>query len=333
MLGIDIGAYSIKAAVVKKSGKKVLVDQVVTEVLPMDKRGGGIDVSTLQSLVSKVIKRVGKGQSRVALSIPTSSAILKTLQVDKGLSEDMLEGEIQLELVNFVPVPLDQVYIDFKRMGRSEDAPDKENVFVAASRRDFVDKMANAVTSRNIKTKEVDVEAFAIGQILEHVKGVGYQDAYAVVDMGYKTTTFCVFQRGEMIFSREQQIGGHNLTEAIAEATGAELSEAENTKHNSISSVPQGVIQGYLDSICEQLAMGLEFYGSANDTILKSIYVTGGGSLVPRLLDSLRESMPSYEFEVFPLEEKIQIGRKTNGMDVETIVATAAVATGLSMRK
>ncbi len=333
MLGIDIGAYSIKAAVVKKSGKKVAIDQVITEVLPMEKRGGSIDVGTLRSLVGKVVKRVGKGQSKVALSIPTSSAILKTLQVDKGLSEDMLEGEIQLELVNFVPFPLDQVYIDFRRMGRSESDPDREDVFVAASRRDFVDKMADAVTSRTIKTKEVDVEAFAIGQVLEYVKGVGYEDAYAVVDIGYKTTTFCVFQRGEMIFSREQQVGGHNLTEAIAEVSGVELAEAEDTKHNAIDSVPRAVVQGYVESICEQLAMGLEFYSSSNDAPLKSIYVTGGGSLVPRLIDSLCERMPRYEFEVFPLEERIQIGRKTNGMDVETIVATAAVATGLSMRK
>ncbi len=333
MLGIDIGAYSIKAAVVKRSGKKFSIEQVASEVLPMDKRGGIIDADTLRSLVSKVIKRAGKGQSAVALSVPTSSAIFKTLQVDANMSEDALEGEVQLELVNFVPFPPDQVYSDFVRMGPSEAVEGKEDIFVAASRRDLVDKVANAVAVKSIKRKEVDIEAFAIGQLLELMKGKDSRDAYAVIDVGYKASTFCVFQGGNMLFSREQQVGGHNLTEAIAESQGVDISEAENMKHNAIASVPEAIVDGYLDSVSEQVAMGLEFFSSSNDTILQTVYITGGGSMVAGLLENLADNIPSYDFEMLPLGQSIQIGKKTNGMSLESIVATTAVATGLAMRK
>ncbi len=333
MLGIDIGSYSIKAAVVKKSGKKATIDQVASEVLPFEKRGGIADTNTLQMLIAKLIKRVGKGQNTVALSIPTSSAILKTIDVDVNLSEDLLEGEVQLELVNFVPFPLDQVYADFIRLGRSRQNPDKEEIFVAASRRDIVDKVANSVAVKSIRHKEIDVEAFAVGQVLEQIKGKNYRDAYAIIDIGYRTSSVCVFQGGEMIFSHEQQIGGHQLTEAIAEACGFELEEAEKTKHNAIDSVPEVVIESYLSAVSEQMAVAFEFFGSTNTVKVQAVYVTGGGSLVPGVLESLAENLPDYQFELLPIGLDISIGRKTNGMSPAEVAGMSTVAAGLSMRK
>lgn len=333
MLGIDIGSYSIKAAVTKKSGKKVIIDQIATEVLPADMRGGSVDLKTTQQVIGRLIKKVGKAQSVAALSIPTSSAILKTIDVDANLSGNSLEGEVQLELVNFVPFPLEQVYADFISLGKSKDNPDKQQVFVAASRRDIVDKVANSISSKAIKQKEVDVEAFAIGQILEQIKGKNYREAYSIIDIGYRSTTIYVFQNGEMLFSREQQVGGQHLTEAIAEANGLELEEAENLKLNSISSVPEAVITNYLDSLSEQIALAFEFFSSTNTTALATTYITGGGSNVPHLMGNLGENMPEQIFERLPLGETIKIGKKTYGMSAKDISYIAAVSAGLSMRK
>lgn len=333
MLGIDIGSYSIKAAVVKKSGKKAIIEQVASEVLPADMRGGATDASSLQALVSQLVKRVGKGQKTVALSIPTSSAILKTIDVDANLNDDLLEGEVQLELVNFVPFPLDQIYADFIRLGRSKQNPDKEEVFVAASRRDIVDKVAGSVAVKSIKHKEIDVEAFAVGQVLEQIKGKNYRDAYAIVDIGYRASKVSVFQAGDMIFSREQQIGGHQLTEAIAEAGGVTLEEAEKMKHNAIDSVPEVIVEGYLDSVSEQMAVAFEFFGSTNTAEIQTVYLTGGGSIVAGLLENLNENLPGYQFEMLPIGLDIGIGKKTNGLSPAEVAGIAAVAAGLSMRK
>ncbi len=332
MLGIDIGAYSVKAAVTKKSGKRVSIERLAAEVLPIDKRGGSIDINSLQAIVATLVKKVGKGQDTVALGIPTASVILKNIQVDTGLSDDLLEGEVQLAMVDFVPFPLDQVYADFIRLGKSEQNPDKEDILVAASRRDIVDKIANSVSVKSIRHKEVDVEVFAIGQVLEKIKGKNYRDTYAVIDIGYVSTTICVFQAGRMLFSREQQVGGHHLTEAIAEANGVGLQEAENIKHNTPNSLSAMVLDGYFDSVSEQVALALEFFGSTNDNEIQTVYVTGGGSMVPGLLKSLAENMPNQQFEQLPIGQEIQISKKISNMPLETVGASAAVVAGLAMR-
>lgn len=335
MLGIDIGGYSVKAAVVKKTGKRAVIEQFACEVLPVESRGGTIDAVSLQNIINKLIKRVGKGQNAVALSIPTSSAILKSINLDKGLSGDALEGEVQLQLINFVPFPPDQVYVDFVSLGEAKQNPEQQEIFVAASRRDIVDKVANAVNAKTIKEKAVDIEVFAIGQIVEQVRGKGYQEAVAVIDIGYKKTTICVFKEEQMLFSREQQVGGHHLTEAIAEATGISLEEAEEIKHKKADSISMPVLENYLDFLCEQVMMALDFFKSSNEVPIDVVYVTGGGSSVPRLFESFRENIPDYKFERLPIgkDKEIQVGKKNNGLSPDEVAKLAAVSAGLSMRK
>lgn len=333
MLGIDIGSYSIKAAVVKKTGRGATIEQVASELLPENKRGGAADQVTLQQAVNKLLKKVGRGQSSVSLSIPTSSVILKTLEMDASLKDDFIEGEVQMELVNFVPFPLDQVYADFISTGKSTTNPDKQNVFVVASRRDIVDKIANTVNAKTIKSKAVDVEAFAVGQILEQIKGKNYREVYGVIDVGYQTSTVSIFKSGELIFYREQQIGGQHLTEAIADATGTELVEAENNKLNNIHGVAESIVSGYLDSLSEQVSLALEFFGSANEHQVEAFYLTGGGSLVPGTIENLTENLPNNTFKMLPIGQDIKIGNKTNGMSHQDIASGCAVVAGLAMRK
>lgn len=334
MLGIDIGSYSVKAAVVKTSGKNnATIEQIAYEVLPEEFRGGRADSTTLQRIISDLVKKVGKGQNKVAFSIPTSSVILKTIEVDNNLGDSLLEGEVQMELVNFVPFPLDQVYSDYFSLGQSSQNPEKQEIFVAASRRDVVDKIVNSINVKSIKSKEVDVEAFAVGQVLEKIKGKNYREAYAVIDIGYQSTTVSVFKSGNMLFNREQQIGGHHLTESIAESLGLGLAEAEDTKHRNLHSVSSSVVSGYLDSLSEQVGLALEFFASTNAQPLETIYLTGGGSSLLGLVDNLTENLPEYRFKILPIGQEISIGRKTNGMKKDEVTFYSAVVAGLAMRK
>ncbi len=334
MFGIDVGSYSIKAAVIKRTGKAVAtIEQIAYEVLPEESRGGSLDTKVARSIVTSLIKKIGKGQNRVALSIPTSSAILKTIAIDANLSESLLEGEVQMELVNFVPFPLEQVYADYISLGEDAQNPDKEEIFVVASRRDIVDKVASYVDVKSIRKKEVEIESFALGQVIEQIKGKGYREAYAIVDIGYKSTVITVFKDGSMLFNREQQIGGHHLTEEIAEENGLSLSEAETIKLTNIHSVSNIVLETYLDALVEQIGLALEFYSSVNTHSIETVYITGGGSLLPGLLASMERLSPDYEITSLPICQSMNISKRSNQLSAGEIDAYAAVVSGLAMRE
>ncbi len=334
MFGIDIGSYSIKAAVIKKTGRRIAtIDQIAYEVLPEEAQGKSLDTKIVKSIITGLIKKIGKGQNRVALSIPTSSAILKTINVDANLTESLLEGVVQMELVNFVPFPLEQVYADYVGLGKSTEEPSKEEIFVVASRKDIVDKVASYIDVKSIRKKEVEVEAFALGQVIEQIKGKNYREAYAIIDIGYKSTVVSVFKNGNILFNREQQIGGHHLTESIAEANGLSVSESEKIKLTNIHSVSSTVLDAYLDALAEQIGLALEFYSSANTDRVETVYITGGGSLLPNLLSSLRKLLPTYEIKLLPLYQSINVSKKNHVLTAEKINAYTAVVSGLAIRE
>lgn len=331
MLGIDIGNYSVKVAVAKKTGKRAVVDKVAMHPLPAEMRGGVVDVTTLQNITAQLYKQLKLKETKVALSVSTASAILRTLTVDGGLTGDILEGEVQLELVNFVPFPLEQVYADFVSLGRSEQDESKQDVFVAVSRRDTVDKVARAIKVKTIKEKQVDIEAFCVGQVVE---GLHPKDGrvYAVIDIGYRSSNFYVFKNGTMLFSREQQVGGNHLTEAIADATGVSPEKAESMKIANINSISSSVIDSYLDLISEQVMLAYEFYTANNPEPIELTYLTGGGSKVEGLLDALAENIPERSFSRLPLNERLRSQKFVQGLTAEEMPYFMATAIGLVMR-
>src|SRR5438874_3608447 len=56
------------------------------------------------------------------------------------------------------------------------------------------------------------------------------KEIVALVDIGFKNTTICILQQGELILSRVVGIGGDKLTNGLAETLGVSYAEAEGIK-------------------------------------------------------------------------------------------------------
>lgn len=328
MLGIDIGTYSVKVAVVKKSGKKATIDKVYTEIIPPEAREADA-LPARQRLITNLIERAGRAEKTIALSVPTSSTILKTIRVASDLSDEELEGEVQLALIDWVPFPLDQVYIDFVGLGKQADNPALQEIFVAATKRETVDAAVEHIKVKNIRHKIVDIEATAIGLLIEKMKGEYYRDVYAVVDIGYLSTNTYVYAKDELLFSRSQQIGGQHLTELIAETMGLSEEEAEKRKLTALGTIPQRIINHYLNALAEQISTSIELYLSEAERIFDVVYLTGGGSHLMELIPTLKRHFPEQEVAFLPINDSLKVNAQT---DDKTIDLLSAVAIGLALR-
>lgn len=328
MLGIDIGDYAIKVAVVKGGGKKIAVSKILYEVIPPESRNkDGIEAK--RKIIASLIKRAGRNEKTIALSIPTSAAILKNIDIASGLTDDELEGEIQLALINLIPFPLDQVYVDFISLGRKKDTPSMQEVLVATTRKEVVDAVAENIQAKTIREKIVDLEATAVGVLVEKIKGKNYRDAYAVIDIGYTLTSVYVFAKDELLFTREQQIGGQQLTEAIAETMGISTEEAETTKLSAFATIPDDIVENYVESFVEQIALAFELYSSTNTREPSAIYLTGGGSNVSALIPALKNSLSQQDVELLPICDSVKINDRT---DSQVVNSLSAVSIGLALR-
>ncbi len=330
MLGIDIGNYSLKIVSVDENGQAV---GVAHKTLPENLRDGNSTPAVLQEMISAVVEQARIKPKRVALSIPTSSTIIKTIEVDCGLPEEILEGEVQMALADFVPFPLEQIYFDFSRLGNEVAHVNKQQVFVVASRKDTVNNIASTVTLKSIRKKEIEVQAFALGKVLEKIVDNQQDKTYAIIDIGYRTSVISLFSAQRMLFSRDLPVGGQHLTESIARSENLSLDKAEEKKIYRLSSICPNVIGDYLNLLNEQIQLTLEtFHVSHQAPPISSAYLTGGGSALSGLLDSFNRYFSTITFEKLPITGNITHTITTDCPSHQVLKQSIATAYGLTLR-
>jgi type IV pilus assembly protein PilM len=114
--------------------------------------------------------------------------------------------------------------------------------------------------------------------------------ALALVDIGYKSTTICLMNAGEVVMSRVVAIGGDRLTSGLAEAMNISYAEAEGIKIGMPTEV-----QAHLDSLIvplgRELRASIDFFEHQQDTVVSGVYLSGGSSRSDFVLEILRQEL------------------------------------------
>ena len=328
IFGVDIGQYAIKIARVKAGGRGFTVNHLAYEVIPDEIRLNK-DKSTLSKIVTTAIKKHKMAKGQPVIHINAGDAILRKMELDSSLRGADLEGAVELELADSLPFPLDQVYLDF------DEKPDADGKRLAvAGRRDLIDQKVELLAGlgKNYATPEVDVDVFAFARTLEGLGLLG-NAAIMLVDIGYARSRFYVYRGDELIFNREQQVGGNHVNEIIRDVFDIDATQAETRK------LTQGfgheyhdlVLLPYVNMFAEQMNLALDFY-EANNTAsndIQRIFLTGGGAALKDFPAMLREHI-GRQIELLNFSGNIK-GRQH---DAEASVMTGlhhALAVGLAM--
>ena len=282
IIGVDIGQYSIKVAQIKQSGKAFTANHLAYEVIPPEVRLQR-DRVTLSKIVAATLKKQKVNKGQVVLHVNTGDVIMREVNVDASLRGNELEGAIELELNDAIPFGMDQVYFDF------DEVPSKKGTRLAVVvRRDVADEKTALLNNlpKTFGKPQVDVDAFAFTRVLKYVSksDVGKNDRIMLIDIGFSRSRFYVCKGSELLFSREQQIGGNTVNEIIMDVFDIDAESAENRKigHSFGDEYKDLVLTPYVQTFTEQLHLALHFYEANNVTEnpepIKVIYLTGGGA-------------------------------------------------------
>src|SRR5690606_10658226 len=128
--------------------------------------------------------------------------------------ENDMEAQVELEAVNYIPYPIDEVSLDFEVLGPVANNPEMVQVLLAASRSENVELRQSARELGGLTAQGMDVDAFAV------------ERAFALVDIGASMTTLSVLRGGRSLYSREQVFGGKQLTDEVMRRYGLSYEEA-----------------------------------------------------------------------------------------------------------
>lgn len=350
-LGVDISPSAVKVMEISRSGKRLQVEACAIEPLPegVIEEHRPNDIDLVAGALKQAVKASGTRLRKAAVAVPTAGVITRTIPMPSEYGEAEIESAIEIDSAQYIPFPLDDIYLDFEPRGVSRASRDSQDVMVVAARRELVDVRREVLKEAGLKTIIVDVETYSLENTFRlicsdlYFNGADLDDATmarlnnirtAIVDVGAMVSTLYVFQGERAIFTRDQPIGCNQLTQAIADAYGLPPERAELAKRTGELSedYPATVLGPFRQSVAEQINNALQFfYSSSNYNSVDSVVLTGGGGMVEGLDRALGErlSVPAVIGNPF---STMGSAKRVNRHGLLRDASLYGVACGLAMR-
>ena len=115
-------------------------------------------------------------------------------------------------------------------------------------------------------------------------------ESVALVDIGFKHTSICILDRGELALTRVVNIGGDKLTAGLAEAMNITYAEAEGIKVGMAPEV-QSALEMQVLPLGRELRASLDFFEHQQDRAVSQVYVSGGSARSEMILQMLHAEM------------------------------------------
>lgn len=307
MLGIDISPSAVKVVELSHSGSRFRVEAFAIEPLSegMVEDRNPVDPDAVGEVIKRACRNAGTRTRRAAVAVPTSSVINRTVPMPAEFKESDIEVNISIEAAQYIPYPIEEIYLDFQAKGPSQASAEQQDILLVATRKENVDLREAALKGAGLIPAVVDVEAYALENAFRLMmdglsRGGGEGGGLslskprdrltALVDIGASIANLYILQEDQIIFSREQSFGCDQLTFRIAEAYGLPRDQAERAKRTGqvAEDYTETLLDPFKQMLAEQVGHALQFFFSSDHFVsgrytVDNIVLIGGGAMLPRL--------------------------------------------------
>ena len=339
MIGLDISSSAVKLVELSRSGDGYKVEAYRVLPLPANTvvEKNIADLDALSETIESVVKRSGTKLKDTVAAVSGSSVITKEIELPAGLTELQMEMQIEVEADQYIPYPMEEVAFDFDVLGPVETNADLVRVLLAACRQENVEHRRQALEMAGFNPKVIDVESFAVERAYKLIEGqldeVSDQ-VVAIADIGASVFSFTVLVDGKIIYSREQQFGGKQLTEEIQRRYGLSWEEAGEAKRKG--GLPEDyateVLVPFKESLVQHITRSLQFfYSSSHFNYVDQLFLAGGVSALEGLVDEVEQviGLPTAVANPFA---NMQLHRSINPTALANDAPAMLLAVGLAMR-
>jgi type IV pilus assembly protein PilM len=344
LIGIDISSTAVKLLELSKTsgrgGSLYRVEAYGVEPLPANAvvEKNIAEVEAVGEAIRAALKRSGSKSKHAAVAVSGSAVITKIISMPASLSDHELESQIQLEADQYIPYPLEEVNIDFEVLGPSEKNPELMDVLLAASRSENVDDRVAALELAGLTASIVDVEAYAMenacSQLIDQLPEGGIDQTIAIADIGATTTTLNVLHNNKIIYTREQNFGGRQLTEEIQRRYGLSIEEAGMAKRQGglpDNYVPE-VLEPFKEAMAQQVSRSLQFFFSSSAySSVEHIILAGGSSSIQGVDDLIEEKLGTPASVANPFAN-MSVSNKVKPQALSSDAPALMIACGLALR-
>ena len=294
-VGVDFGSHSVKAVQLRNVDTKPSLVGFANQPTPVgviNSDDEGHQKQLADAL--KILFDDGGFKSKfVVVALPEFSIFTRFLEFP-NLKEDELEGAVHWQAKQVVPIPVNEVQMDWILLGRDESKNAYKVLLVAAPKK-IINLYIKIVEMAKLEPVALETEGIASGRAIYRSSNV---KSAVILDFGSQSTDMAIIHNGALIFSQSISVGSDALTRAIASDFSFEYSQAEEYKRNYGLDEQQldgkifTSLKPVIDSIVAEVRRGIEFYKSRTLVSPPNQYMLiGDGALLPGLVPFLAREL------------------------------------------
>ena len=339
IVGLDIGSSSIKAVELKRAKGEILVASLGVEPLASDIVVDSmiVDSGSVSSAISKLFTDHKIKSKEVATSVSGHSVIVKKITMETKTDAELSES-INAEAVQHIPFDIADVNIDYQILTEDTGEPQMD-VLLVAVKKDKILNYTNVLSLSGKTPKVVDIDAFALQNCYEYNYEPSSGTTVALLNLGASVMNINIVKGVTPLFTRDVSVGGNQYTDSLQKELDLSFDDAEALKlGQKVGTVSEDAKLPILQQVTEIIVLEIQktfdfFRATAAGEHIERIYLAGGSSKVPGLIEALRQEF-SLPVEVLNPFQRISAA-SVGGTEAEIIDQNAgqlAVAVGLALR-
>ncbi|MCX6896619.1 MAG: pilus assembly protein PilM [Verrucomicrobia bacterium] len=286
ILAIDLGGRTTKAVLMQRKGDTLTLTRYAMLDAPVQQKTFSPDL--LAEHLKSIVAALDTKTKNINLIVGCQDTIVRQAEMPQIPIQDMrqiLKMSPKTYLQQDLPNHIFDCYIIPPRQlskpdekGKLNPAPQKFKVLVAGIKKQLLDDLLAAVHKADLIADGIlpglisPINAFEVAMPDLFAKNV-----VALVDIGFKNTTICLLQEGELVLSRVIAIGGDKITGGLAEAMGISYAEAEGIKMGMPSEV-QPTLEALVSPLGRELRASLDFFEHQQDKHVSQVFISGGSA-------------------------------------------------------
>ena len=285
----------------------------------------------------EVLKEAKVRKRKVILGVPGQSVFTRCRALPP-VPEYKVSQIVRYEIQQQIPFGLDQIAMDYQVLGQTERGG--FDVMMAAIKVDVVEKHLEILKPFKYGIATVDVLPLAAYNWLKQQNEFGDQgDCVALIDIGATTTDIVIERANQFRFTRPLNIGGNDVTRALAEAFNMDFVSAERIKRERCFA-PTGdpkrdgkageVTGRVLQRLSTEIMRSFSYFRSLpGGGQVNRVMLTGGAARLKNLVPYLREQL-GMDVRIAQVLPKVQIAPAAES--IRENAEQAAVVLGMALR-
>ncbi len=333
--GLDLGNSAIKVAKVRLMGPHYGLEKL------------GLGLNTLGSLdfksakkqkliddIHKTLKEAGITNRRVVASVPETEVYSMVAKLPV-MPDSEIVSAIKWEAEQFVPLPINEVELDYAVISRPPKGSTREKmlVYLVAAKKSYLNDFVDFLIEVGLEPIALENETVAL------VRAFNYLDETSLIlDLGALHTGLSIVDEGKLMFSHALDLGGIAMTRALAKSLSLELIKAEQykTTYGLKADEFEGKVRKALlivmDKIVDEVKKAMEYFASSYQKQVKRIVLVGGGAYMPELSSFLTEKFPKTEVSIGDPFVRARLGKESK-IKLPEVRANYGIAIGLAKRE